>query len=158
MTKGRYYYKTVNISTGSFIRAVGGGMPQESFTVYVVDDDESIRRALKRLLRSVGHHAVTFESAEDFMESGPEGGEGCLVLDIRLPGMTGLDLQEKLSASGAKFEVIFMTAHDNPQWRQRAKKAGAVAYLRKPFDEQSLLNAIELACHKGPEPGMEERG
>jgi FixJ family two-component response regulator len=124
-------------------------VPQESFTVYVVDDDESIRRALKRLLRSMGYHALTFESAEDFIDSAPEGGEGCLVLDIRLPGMTGLDLQEKLSSSGAKYAVIFMTAHDNPQWRQRAKRAGAVAYLRKPFDEQSLLDAIQLACHEG---------
>jgi FixJ family two-component response regulator len=127
-------------------------MPQRSFTVYVVDDDESIRRALKRLLRSVGHHAVTFESAEAFMDSAPEGGEGCLVLDIRLPGMTGLDLHEKLSASGMKYPVIFMTAHDNPQWRQRAKTAGAVAYLRKPFDEQLLLDAIGLACRKRTDP------
>jgi FixJ family two-component response regulator len=124
-------------------------MPQKSVTVYVVDDDESVRRALQRLLRSAGYQAVTFESAEDFIDSAPGGGEGCLVLDIRLPGMTGLDLQEKLSASGAKYEVIFMTAHDNPQWRQRAKKAGAVAYLRKPFDEQSLLDAVQLACHEG---------
>ena len=124
-------------------------MPQESVTVYVVDDDESVRRALQRLLRSAGYHAVTFESAEDFIDSTPGRGEGCLVLDIRLPGMTGLDLQEKLSSSGAKYAVIFMTAHDNPQWRQRAKKAGAVAYLRKPFDEQSLLDAIQLACHEG---------
>jgi len=124
-------------------------MPQESVTVYVVDDDESVRRALQRLLRSAGYHAVTFESAEDFMDSAPGGGVGCLVLDIRLPGMTGLDLQEKLSSSGAKYAVIIMTAHDNPQWRQRAKQAGAVAYLRKPFDEQSLLDAIQLACHEG---------
>jgi FixJ family two-component response regulator len=62
--------------------------------------------------------------------------------------MTGLDLQEKLTASGAKYAVIFMTAHDNPQWQERAKKAGALAYLRKPFDEQSLLNAIQLSCHE----------
>ena len=124
-------------------------MPQEAERVYVVDDDESVRRALQRLLRSAGYHAVTFESAEDFIDSTPGGGEGCLILDIRLPGMTGLDLQEKLSASAAKYVVIFMTAHDNPQWRQRAKKAGAVAYLRKPFDEQSLLDAIQLACHEG---------
>jgi FixJ family two-component response regulator len=123
-------------------------MIQKSVTVYVVDDDESIRRALKRLLRSAGYHAVTFESAEDFIESAPEGGEGCLILDIRLPGMTGLDLQEKLTSSGAKYTVIFMTAHDNPQWQQRAKTAGAIAYLRKPFDEQSLLDAIELACRE----------
>jgi FixJ family two-component response regulator len=123
-------------------------MHRESFTVYVVDDDESIRKALKRLLRSMGYHAVAFESAEDFMETTSCRGEGCLVLDIRLPGMTGLDLQEKLASLGAKYPVIFMTAHDNPQWQERAKKAGAVAYLRKPFDEQSLLNAIQLACHE----------
>jgi len=124
-------------------------MHRESFTVYVVDDDESIRKALKRLLRSMGYHAVAFESAEDFMEATFCRGEGCLVLDIRLPGMTGLDLQEKLASSGVKYPVIFMTAHDNPQWREMAKKAGAVAYLRKPFDEQSLLGAIQLACHEG---------
>jgi len=123
-------------------------MSQKSVTVYVVDDDESIRRALKRLLRSAGYQAVTFESAEDFMEATSCSGEGCLVLDIRLPGMTGLDLQEKLASSGAKYAVIFMTAHDNPQWQERAKKAGALAYLRKPFDEQSLLGAIQLACRE----------
>jgi FixJ family two-component response regulator len=124
-------------------------MPQKPVTVYVIDDDESIRRALKRLLRSMGYHAVTFDSAEEFMEATSCRGEGCLVLDIRLPGMTGLDLQEKLAASGAKYPVIFMTAHDNPQWQERAKKAGAVAYLRKPFDEQSLLGAIQRACSEG---------
>jgi len=123
-------------------------MPQKAVTVYVVDDDESVRRALQRLLRSAGYHAVTFESAEDFIDSTPGRGEGCIVLDIRLPGMTGLDLQEKLSSSGAKYAVIFMTAHDNPQWQERAKKAGALAYLRKPFSEQSLLNAIQLASHE----------
>ena len=123
-------------------------MAREPFTVYVVDDDESIRRALKRLLRSAGYHAVTFNSAEEFMEAASWREEGCLVLDIRLPGMTGLDLQEKLAASGAKYPVIFMTAHDNPQWRDRAKKAGAVAYLRKPFEEESLLDAIHLAGGK----------
>jgi FixJ family two-component response regulator len=131
---------------GSFVRRCRGYLSKESFTVYVVDDDESIRRALKRLLRSMGYHAVTFESAEEFMKAISSGGQGCLVLDIRLPGMTGLDLQEKLSSSGAKYPVIFMTAHENPQWQERAKKAGAVAYLKKPFDEQSLLNAIQLAC------------
>jgi len=144
-----------SVSARSFIRNFGGAMPQESLTIYVADDDESIRRALKRLLRSVGHRAVTFESAEAFMDSVPEGGEGCLVLDIHLPGMTGLDLHEKLSAEGAQYPVIFMTAHDNPQWRQRAKEVGAVAYLRKPFDEQSLLDAIQLARSKGLESGRQ---
>lgn len=124
-------------------------MSKESFTVYVVDDDESIRRALKRLLRSMGYQAVTFKSAEDFMEATSSRGEGCLVLDIRLPGMTGLDLQEKLASLGAKYPVIFMTAHDKPEWQERARKAGALAYLKKPFDEHTLLCAIELACREG---------
>ena len=72
--------------------------------------------------------------------SGPD--EGCLVLDIRLPGMTGLDLQEKLVSRGAKYSVIFITAHDNPQWQERARKEGAFAYLLKPFSEQALLEAV----------------
>jgi FixJ family two-component response regulator len=118
--------------------------------VYVVEDDESVRRAIGRLLRSVGYHALTFESAEEFIDSVPQGGEGCLVLDIRLPGMTGLDLQEKLASSGAKYPVIFMTAHDNPQWQERATKAGALAYLKKPFGDKSLLDAIQSTCGKGP--------
>ena len=108
-------------------------MTQEAFTVYVVDDDASIRGALKRLLRSVGYHAVTFDSAESFLDCAVTLGKGCLVLDIRLPGMTGLDLQAKLSLSGVRRPIIFMTAHDNPRWRERAEKAGAIAYLRKPF-------------------------
>ena len=124
-------------------------MPNKSFTVYVVEDDESIRRAIGRQLRSVGYHALTFGSAEEFLESTIGTGEGCLVLDIRLPGMTGLELQEKLVSRGAKYSVIFMTAHDNPQWQERAKKAGASAYLKKPFGDQSLLDAIQFACGKG---------
>ena len=125
-------------------------MPQKSFTVYVVEDDESIRRAIDRLLRSVGYHAMTFASAEDFLDSTAGAGEGCLILDIRLPGMTGLDLQEKLASSGSKYSVIFMTAHDNPQWQERAKKAGSLAYLKKPFGDQSLLDAIRFACGTQP--------
>ena len=90
------------------------GIAYPAVTVYVVDDDDSIRRALKRLLRSVGYHALTFASAEEFLEFAPEPGEGCIVLDIRLSGMTGFDLQEKLASRGPKYPVIFMTAHDNP--------------------------------------------
>jgi FixJ family two-component response regulator len=123
-------------------------MPHKSDAVYVVDDDESIRRALKRLLRSFDYEAVTFASAEEFIASAPEGGKGCLLLDICLPGMTGLDLLEKLNATGAKYAVVFMTAHDDPQWRQRAKAAGAVAYLRKPFAEQALLDAIRTCLQE----------
>jgi FixJ family two-component response regulator len=122
---------------------------RESFNVYVVEDDESIRKAIGRLLRSVGYHASTYESAEEFLESTAGAGEGCLILDIRLPGMTGLDLQEKLALRGAKYSVIFMTAHDQPQWQERAKKAGALAYLKKPFKDQSLLDALQTAYEKG---------
>ena len=119
-------------------------MQQETFTVYVVDDDPSIRKALERLLRSAGYHALTFESAEEFLDSTAAPGKGCIVLDIRLPGISGLDLHEKLTSEGAKYSVIFMTAHDSPQWQERAKKTGAVAYLNKPFPEQTLLDAIQL--------------
>ena len=128
-------------------------MPQEPITVYVVDDDESIRRALKRLLRSVGYHALTFASAEEFLEFTSEPGEGCLVLDIRLPKMTGLDLQEQLASRGPGYPVIIITAYDNPLWRERAEKAGVIAYLRKPFSERALLDALgrcrrQLGCNK----------
>ncbi len=120
-------------------------MSREPFTIYVVDDDKSILRALKRLLSSVGYSVVTFESAEEFLNSASSMAEGCLLLDIRLPGMTGFDLQEKLASRGRKYPFIFMTAYENPQWRERAKKAGAVAYLKKPFHEDSLFDAIQLA-------------
>lgn len=123
-------------------------MPKKPFTVYVVDDDESIRKALKRLLGSVGYHTLTFESAEALLELPLAHGEGCLVLDIRLPGMTGFELQEKLSLRGTKYPVLFMTAHDNPRWRERANKAGAVAYIKKPFLEQTLFEAIGLCSEK----------
>lgn len=126
------------------IQKSGEVVDQETFAVYVVDDDPSIRKALERLLRSAGYHALTFESAEDFLDSTSAPGKGCLVLDIRLPGMSGLDLQEKLASQGRKYQVIFITAHDNPQWQRRAEKTGALAYLKKPFGEQSLLDAIRL--------------
>jgi FixJ family two-component response regulator len=113
-----------------------------SLTVFIVDDDESVRRALKRLLRSNGYQAVTFESAEDFLQSSPLQGECCLILDIRLTGMSGFELLDNLASPGVKVPVIFMTACDNPEWPEMAEKAGAAAYLRKPFSEQSLLDAV----------------
>jgi len=130
---------------------------QKALTVYVVDDDASIRSALKRLLRSVGYHAVTFETAEGFLDGSARLAKGCLVLDIRLPGMSGLDLQERLSLLGSEHPVIFMTAHDNPEWQEMARKAGAVAYLKKPFPEQALLEAIRLACPDVCESGNGDR-
>ncbi len=117
-------------------------MKENPFIVYVVDDDASIRKALERLLSSAGYQILTFDSAEALLGSPLDGGEGCLVLDIRLPGMTGFELHEKLSSRSSKYPVLFMTAHDNPQWRERAKEAGAVAYLKKPFNEEKLFEAI----------------
>ena len=119
-------------------------MSSKPFTVYIVDDDKHIQKALERLLSSVGYRAITFDSAEALLEFPLIRGEGCLVLDIRLPGMSGFDLQETLSSQGWKYPVLFMTAHENPRWRERAEQAGAVAYLKKPFTEASLLGAIGL--------------
>ncbi len=117
-------------------------------TVFVVDDDESVRKARRRLLSSSGYQVATFESAEELLHSDLFRTGRCFVLDIRLPGVSGLDLYENLIASEAKRSVIFMTAHENPEWEERAIRTGAIAYLRKPFDEQSLLDAVDLACRK----------
>lgn len=121
-------------------------MDEQSVTVVVVDDDESVRKALKRLLRSNGYQVLTFESAEDLLSSGSLVGNVCLVLDIRLPGMSGFDLYGSLASSGRQVPVIFMTAHDNPLWQKMVDEAGGIACLRKPFGEHSLLGAIHAAC------------
>ena len=123
-------------------------LPEKSFTVFVVDDDDSVRKALKRLLRASGYEVMTFESAEDFLVAGRVRTEGCIVLDIHLPGISGLDLYEKLASSEANCPVIFITAQDNPQWQEKAARAGAVAYLRKPFDQQLLLDALHAASSR----------
>ena len=124
-------------------------MDEDPLTVLVVDDDESVRRAMKRLLMSNGYQVLTFESAEDFLLSGLVWDRACLLLDIRLPGISGLDLQARLAASGRMCPVIFMTAHDDSQWLEMANEAGAVAFLRKPFGERSLLNALAFTRGKG---------
>jgi FixJ family two-component response regulator len=121
---------------------------EKAFTVFVVDDDESVRKALNRLLRVHGYHVIGFESAEDFLGSGWLRSEGVIVLDMRLPGMSGPELYEKLASIEAVYPVIFMTAHDTPQWQDYVAKQSAVAYLRKPFDQQSLLDAVDLAARR----------
>ena len=112
--------------------------------VFVVDDDESVRRALERLMRSVGFDVRVFASAEDFLNQGCQNISGCLVLDVRMPRMDGLELQDRLIASGSQNPVVFITAHDEVSTRTRAMKAGAVAFIQKPFDDQVLLDAINL--------------
>lgn len=125
-----------------------------SWVVYVVDDDAAIRKAMERLLRSAGYRSETFQSAEEFIDAVSNTENGCLVLDIRLPGMNGFELQEKLTRMGVNYPVIFITAHENPLWRERAKKAGAVAFLKKPFLEKTLFDAIGLCREKGPQEGL----
>ena len=111
--------------------------------ISIVDDDLSVRRALRRLLQSAGYSVETFASAGEFLGSSPVGRTACLVLDIRLEGMTGFDLHERLAADRAAIPTIFITAHDDASTRERVQRAGVAAYLPKPFDESALLAAIQ---------------
>jgi two-component system response regulator FixJ len=110
--------------------------------VFIVDDDESVRRALERLLRSGGFEVRVFASAEDFLNQDSQDIHGCLVLDVRMPSMDGLKLQDRLRLSGSQIPVVFITAHDDAIAREQAMKAGAVAFIQKPFDDQVLLDAV----------------
>jgi FixJ family two-component response regulator len=114
-------------------------------TVFVVDDEPSICAALKRLIKSVGLEVKTFPSAKDFLQSERPDGPGCLVLDVRLPGLSGLDLQQKLVEAKVDLPIIFMTGHGDIPMSVRAMKAGAVEFLTKPFNDQDLLDAIQQA-------------
>ena len=111
--------------------------------ISIVDDDLSVRRALRRLLQSAGYSVETFASAGEFLGSSPVGRTACLVLDIRLEGMTGFDLHERLAADRAAIPTIFITAHDDASTRERVQRAGVAAYLPKPFDQSALLAAIQ---------------
>ena len=123
-------------------------MNEIAAVVSVVDDDPSILRALRRLMRTEGLSAETFESAEDFLESPDRGRTACLVLDVRLRGMNGFALLERLEATGVRIPTVLITAHDDPLTRERAHRAGAVEYLRKPFDEQLLIAAVQRAIRR----------
>ncbi len=123
-------------------------MAEAKFTVFVVDDDESVRASLKLLIESIGYDVVTFKSAEDFLGPSFRGRSCCLILDIHLPGMSGFKLQEYLLKSKVQIPVIFITGHDRDRMEDEAMRLGAIAYLRKPFDEQCLLDAIRLAREK----------
>jgi FixJ family two-component response regulator len=113
--------------------------------VFVVDDDPSIRDALTSLIRSVGLRVETFESARAFLTRQPPDAPGCLVLDVRLPGLSGLDLQRELAAAQITMPIIFITGHGDIPMTVQAMKAGAVEFLTKPFRDQELLDAIAQA-------------
>lgn len=116
--------------------------------VFIVDDDESVRKALKRLIKSVGMNVETFTTAREFLSHQHYEGPSCLVLDIRMPGLSGLDLQQELAKAGLTLPVIFITGHGNIPMSVRAMKAGAVDFLEKPFDDQVLLDAIQQALER----------
>jgi FixJ family two-component response regulator len=121
-----------------------GAMPGDE-TVFIVDDDASIREALGNLLESVGISTEHFESAEAFRERWDRTRPGCLLLDARLPGMSGMELQEELNASGVGIPIIFMTAHGDVPMVRKVLKAGAIEFLTKPFQKEELLQAVRQA-------------
>src|SRR5467141_1379248 len=116
--------------------------------VFVVDDDPPVRRAIKRLVGSVGLQVELFGSAQEFLESKHPDAPSCLVLDIRLPGISGLDFQPQLAEAGIRIPIIFITTHGDIPMTVRAMKAGAVEFLTKPFRDQDLLDAIQIALER----------
>lgn len=117
-------------------------------TVFIVDDDSSMRDALRNLFRSVGLNVETFGAAQEFLARERSKGPGCLVLDIRLPSLSGLDLQRQLVDANTQIPIIFITAHGDIQMSVRAMKAGAVEFLTKPFRDQDLLDAVQQALDR----------
>ncbi len=119
--------------------------------VYVVDDDPSIRGSLQRLFRSVGHECVSFGSAIEFLRGERRDAPACLVLDVRLPGLSGLDLQREMAEANVQIPIVFLTGHGDVPLSVRAMKAGAVDFLTKPFHEQDLLDAVRQAIGRDRE-------
>src|ERR1044072_4497701 len=116
--------------------------------VFVIDDDESIRESLRSLMRSVGLGVETFASAQEFLRSERPDVPACLILDVRMPGLSGLDLQRELADAGIHVPIIFITGHGDIPMSVRAMKAGAVEFLTKPFRDQDLLDAIQQALER----------
>jgi len=125
-------------------------MSRSHLRVAVVDDDESVRKALKRLLRAANLNAETYASGQEFLDSLGLSWPDCLVLDIHMPGMNGLDLQRHLVRQCGRLPVVVITGHDEPQTSAQCLAAGAIAYLRKPIDDDALLAAIFRAIGVDP--------
>jgi len=122
--------------------------------ISVVDDDESVRRSTRLLIESFGFRAAAFKSADVFLRSGQRQDTSCLIVDVQMPGMNGLQLQRQLAAAYCRIPIIFITAYDDKETRRRAMQAGAIAFLGKPFSDEQLLQSIRLALHEsGDEPG-----
>jgi FixJ family two-component response regulator len=123
-------------------------MPDANSTVLVIDDDPDLRASVGRLLRSVGLDAQLFASISDFLKSNPPNGPTCLVLDVRLPGKSGLDLQRELAAANRELPIIFITGHGDIPMSVQAMKGGAIEFLTKPFRDQDLIDAIQLGLSR----------
>ena len=116
--------------------------------ISIVEDDDALRGSTENLIRSAGFRTRGFSSAEAFLSANGLGETACLILDLRLPGMNGLDLQTHLNSNNRRIPTIFITAHGDETWRTRALAAGALAFLQKPFYEQDLLDAIDAALSR----------
>jgi FixJ family two-component response regulator len=123
-------------------------MPEAKSTVLIIDDDPNVRASVGRLLRSLGQDAQLFESISEFLASDPPDGPACLVLDVRLPGQSGLDLQRELAAANSQLPIIFITGHGDIPMSVQAMKSGAIEFLTKPFRDQELLDAIQLGLSR----------
>ena len=123
-------------------------MTSDAATVFIVDDDRSVRTALARLMRSAALHAETFGSAKEFLERGHPDGPGCMVLDLSMPGSTGLELQQDMAAADIDLPIIFLTGHGNVPSSVKALKSGAVDFFEKPIDDDRLLLAVKDAVER----------
>ena len=120
-------------------------MHRNGFFVAIIDDDDLMRSALEGLLKEAGFTARTFASAEEFLNAGQHRDTACLIADIRMPGMSGLDLQARLNVEGIRIPTIFITAHGDARMRMQALRAGAVEFLTKPFDDEVLVDSVRAA-------------
>jgi FixJ family two-component response regulator len=146
MQAGAVAFVAKPFTDGLLLQAIRSALPVQSKArgnlISLVDDDESIRRTTTLLIQSFGFQAAAFESAESFLKSGQLHETSCLIVDVQMPGMNGIQLQRHLAASGYKLPIIFITAYDNKESRQQAMQAGAVAFLSKPFNDKHLLETI----------------
>ena len=118
--------------------------------VYIIDDDESVRKSVSRLLRIAGYQAEVYSSADEFLETGRMAEHGCIVLDLRMPGLSGEDFQDRLRTMKEALPVIIISGHGDAEIKASMMEKGAVAFLAKPFDDQELLDAIEAGLARKP--------
>lgn len=122
--------------------------PMPAATVFVIDDDANVRASIQGLLKSAGLRSESFESAEQFLDEEPSQGPGCLIVDVSLPGISGLEFQERMRKANREIPIVFITGHGDIPMSVKAMKAGALEFLTKPFDDQDLLNAVQQALER----------